>query len=247
MAVRPVVTFCGAVAKRGNDASECEDRFATSGMRFAVADGASESSYSHVWAQMLADAFCAAADADADPDDIGPWLARCRGDWQRWARQITDRNPPWFTHASLQRGSFATFAGVAFAADAPAGEWTAVACGDACLFVVRDDAVLVAFPVAAAGGFDNTPWLVPTSADAATDAWRIASGIAQPGDRFYLATDALGQWFLAQRDEGARPWRTLDGVRTTAALEALTDALRDSGALRNDDVTLVTVSVDPEP
>jgi hypothetical protein len=237
------VTFCGAVPKHGNHAAECEDRFATSDTRFAVADGASEGSYSHIWAQMLADAFCTTS-VNTASDNVGPWLARCRHDWVTRTRQITDANPPWFTRASLQNGAFATFVGVAFSCG-PSAAWNAVACGDACLFVVRDDAILVTFPVAAASGFDNTPPLAATSFDAGTDDWRVTTGIADVGDRFYLASDALGQWFLAQREQGGKPWLTLDHVRTIDALEAFAETSRDSGALRNDDVTLLSVRIDP--
>jgi hypothetical protein len=40
------------------------------------------------------------------------------------------------------------------------------------------------------------------------------SGCPGDGDRLWLMTDALAQWFLQQHEVGQRPWETLDAVLT---------------------------------
>jgi hypothetical protein len=56
-------------------------------------------------------------------------------------------------------------------------------------------------------------------------------------------TDALAQWFLAEAELGRRPWGALAKVTTPEQFAAYIDCLRAGGALRNDDVTLVSVEV----
>jgi len=46
MAIRPVTRFAGTLPKAGNAEAECEDAFCLAGSQLAIADGASEGSYS---------------------------------------------------------------------------------------------------------------------------------------------------------------------------------------------------------
>jgi len=173
------------------------------------------------------------------------WLARCRAEWRRWADAAALGDLPWFARETLRAGAFATFIGVAFSQ----GDWHAVACGDACLFVVRDDRLAAAFPLADGDGFDNTPPLLPTATHVGgpgTNDLRTATGIAEPGDAFYLMSDALAHWFLADHDRGGKPWLALDGVRTPRDFDRFVSASRESHALKNDDVTLMTIVIVPE-
>ena len=61
------------------------------------------------------------------------------------------------------------------------------------------------------------------------------------GDLFFMATDALGQWFLAQHAAGAKPGVALDDLKTEAAFVAFIADLRQERLIRNDDVTLLTI------
>ncbi len=63
------------------------------------------------------------------------------------------------------------------------------------------------------------------------------------GDTFFLATDAMGAWFLRSYEQGTPPWRVLDRFATPDTFAAWVDALRQERALRNDDVTLMRVDV----
>ena len=68
-------------------------------------------------------------------------------------------------------------------------------------------------------------------------------GDLQEKDRLLLMTDALAQWFLVEAEMGRRPWAALAKVTTPEQFTAYIDCLRAGGALRNDDVTLVSVEV----
>jgi hypothetical protein len=243
------MTFAGRIPKRGHRAAECEDRFSASRSRFAVADGASESGYSQVWARILADSFCRPPAFELSAEALDGWLGRCRREWRRWARKRADGEIPWFARETLRAGAFATFVGLAFTADEPDGgapdddaaAWQAVACGDACVFIVRDDRLAGAFPLTECASFDNTPALVPTADAHGGNGLRTAAGRARMGDSFYLVTDALAHWFLADHDRGEKPWVALNGVGTRRDLDRFVAATRAMHAIKNDDVTLLSI------
>jgi hypothetical protein len=119
------------------------------------------------------------------------------------------------------------------------GRWRAWAVGDSCVFHVRRNRLLQAFPRIHSGEFDNAPRLVgsrrcPPHRERALGSWRA-------GDRLLLMTDALAQWFLRRVEAGRRPWRAVERLEGDADFVHWIEKLRDSGALRNDDVTLLAV------
>jgi hypothetical protein len=77
----------------------------------------------------------------------------------------------------------------------------------------------------------------------------LGRGDCRPGDHLFLMTDALAQWFLDGCERGRRPWDDLTGVLAgndpAADFPAWVDARRETGALRNDDVTLLAVGPVP--
>jgi hypothetical protein len=238
-----ILRFSGSVPKDGHRVDECEDRFACTPTRFAVADGASEGAFSAVWASMLADSFCRADLESAESEAVEAWLDGCRAEWQRWAEEMSQRELPWFTREALRTGAHATFVGLAFVQGGAGDGWRAVACGDACAFVVRRDRLALAFPVGAARQFGASPRLLRTGRGARQDFIRIAIGVPRPGDAFYLVTDALARWFLADHERGEKPWTVLDALGTADEFARFVADTRQSGALPNDDVTLMSVVV----
>jgi len=106
--------------------------------------------------------------------------------------------------------------------------------------------VLRAFPLERAEQFNNRPSLLSSVARANAGVWsQVATvdGDLQEKDRLLLMTDALAQWFLVEAEMGRRPWAALAKVTTPEQFTAYIDCLRAGGALRNDDVTLVSVEV----
>jgi hypothetical protein len=147
----------------------------------------------------------------------------------------------------LDDGAFATFLGLTVGSD----HWQAVATGDTCLFVVRDDGLRKAFPVQAASAFGNRPDLIGSRQKGRVRAATIREAPAA-GDRLLMMTDALAEWFLAAHEAGARPWQELAG-RTADDFPAWVADRRAAGTLKNDDVSLVVIDMggsdapDPAP
>lgn len=238
MPLHATVRFAGKTSKLGNAPSECEDDFCAAGPHFAVADGASEGSFSHVWASILVRSFCLSDPAEWRSDQFAAWIQECRAQWSDWERELVKKELPWFTQAKLRQGSFATFLGVSISEVG----WYALGYGDSCLFVVRDDALAEAFPISQSDAFDNTPTLVSTSGEFSQDKLLIRSGELRPGDRLYLTSDALSNWFLADYERGEKPWVALDGIASDRELEIFVSEARESRAIKNDDVTLVSLA-----
>jgi len=242
--------------KRGNDESEYEDAFLPervfrrdlSEFHCAVADGASESAFSGEWARLLARGYCRRGVSLKR-------LQRC------WLRLVTRRPVPWYLEAKIRRGAHAALVGLSIrdgqAAESFGGSWEVTAVGDSCFFHVRADELLTVAPISTSDEFDNRPHLISTDASASfgLDASRltVVSGEWRPRDAFYLATDALAQWALAEHEAGRPPWPLFRGMTHAAdhgrggpgsrSFEEVVEELRENGGLHNDDTTLLRVEV----
>jgi hypothetical protein len=229
--------------KRGHSAEEYEDAFAgdpQSG-RFAIADGASESSFAALWARLLVQQFVQAP--LGQPHPWADWLPPLQ---QQWSVEVNNRPLPWYAEAKVQEGAFATFLGLVLQ---PA-RWQAIAVGDSCLFHLRGEQLLQAFPLMHSEDFGNNPRLVGsrTAPAAAVERQQVQTeGDWQANDWLVLMTDALAQWFLRETESGKQPSQAvlrlvLDNANS-AAFANWVELLRDKEGLRNDDVTLVTVGL----
>jgi len=118
MAIRPVTRFAGTLPKAGNAEAECEDAFCLAGSQLAIADGASEGSYSQVWAGILARAFCDDDAAGWQEPEFSSWIEACQREWSTWERDLAQKDLPWFTRDKLRQGAFAAFIGLALSASA---------------------------------------------------------------------------------------------------------------------------------
>lgn len=136
-----------------------------------------------------------------------------------------------------------------------AGTWRSYAAGDCCLFHLRGDRLLGSFPVEDPEDFGSRPVLL--SSNVARNASALASAASAwgdwaAGDVFYLMSDALACWFLTEHRSGALPWqeaRDLGGGAGGAEAEFgdWISRLRTERGLRNDDVTLLRITLSAGP
>jgi hypothetical protein len=224
--------------------------------RFAVADGATESSFSGLWAQMLVDAY-----VDRDPRTpaaLRRLVERCA---ECWTREISTKPLPWYAQDKARQGAFATLLGLCLREGGKrmpsGGLWTALAVGDSCLFQMRGVELVTCFPVERADELGYRPWLVSSIPERNLPVWEQSVlkqvGTWLPGDIFLLMTDALAHWFLSERESGGQPWRMLRDVTKQARslskgfeewiFENWVGQMRAAGTMHNDDVTLLVVAV----
>jgi len=230
--------FQASTPKRGNSASEYEDAFDgdLKTRRWAVADGAAESSFADAWARALVKGFVRSP--AVPPQQWDDWLPPLQ---RQWAEEVGGRPLPWYAEVKFEQGAFAAFLGLTLGRR----RWRAVAVGDSCLFLVRGGRLQRSFPVTRSDEFSNNPWLVSSRASPEDARVRRAHGRWREGDLLLLMTDALAQWFLKQHEVGKRPWEpVLDLLKGPAPAEEFgpwVEGLRESRELRNDDVTVIAI------
>ena len=125
------------------------------------------------------------------------------------------------------------------------GDWRSAAIGDTCLFHIRDGRLHTTFPLDHSRSFNTSPALLGSCAadpEVIADHVRFAAGTVAEGDDFFVCTDAMAAWFLARVEDGGRPWETLRDLTETGFAEWVSEARR-TGALHNDDVTLVHMDI----
>src|SRR5579859_2655644 len=226
--------------KDGSSRKEYEDAVAwnRSHRRFAVADGASASAFARLWAQLLVRGYVRGQLSGSNLEaDLAPLQAR-------WSEDVEQRDLPWYAAEQARRGAFAALAGMTLDPD---GRWRALAVGDCCIFHLRGDALLSAMPLSQPDAFDNQPLLLGSRA-MANRQLRCAGAIVEaqgewlPGDTFLLMSDALAAMFLrANADLG-----TLSFERTATGFQRWVCELRAKRALRNDDVSLLWLTLPPD-
>jgi len=232
------------IPKAGNTESEYEDAYARrnhgapSPARYAVADGAETSSFAGLWAWLLVNEFVQGF--APSEHEFWEWCERLGA---KWASAVDGRDLPWYAQEKAKRGAFATLLGLTLHRT----YWQALAVGDTCLVLVRGDELVESFPVRKADEIGTHPDLVPSRPvrDRSTlPKVRVTKGKWEKGDRFYLATDALAQWFLAEQERGRKPWSTIESyMNPPDRLGILVQKLRADGVMRNDDVTLLRIKV----
>jgi hypothetical protein len=216
-----------------------------------IADGASEALLAKYWAALVTE-HLAASGPYSSPMLFLQALRRAVGEWDRCRdayvadRIRTGRPIQWFEEPGLMRGSFAT--ALAFDLTGPNQSWRALSVGDSCVFQIRDGELMKAYPLERAEQFDTSPALMPS----VVRDWSVVArnvdmhrGRWEPGDEFFLATDAASAWFLSEFEAGHKPWHDLRELGTDLgrSFESWLDDERSAGRMKNDDVTLLRVEV----
>ncbi|MGI8999477.1 MAG: protein phosphatase 2C domain-containing protein [Candidatus Limnocylindria bacterium] len=228
-----------SLAKAGNRRDENEDAiaFSLARRRFAVSDGATASSFSREWSSAIASWY-------VHGKSDGSIAAGIKPIQHRWAQALEGRDWPWYVAEKALQGAFATLVGLTIRSDRT---WEAVAVGDSCLFQTRDGRT-TSFPLSKAEEFSSRPLLIGSRAEwnDKLDRWtRRASGTIRAGDELILATDAIAALLVARTVEDDEiPAVTLHLHGSSAERRARLSALRRSGALKNDDLSLLHIRVE---
>lgn len=230
------VWVSATIPKRGNRAEENEDALsaAPDGLRFAVADGATEGWESGPWARRLVACFTAGPPA---PTTFDRWLTAAR----EWAPPGADGPVPWYAEEKRAEGSFAALVGLELRHRAGGWAWRAVAVGDSCLLHVRGSNLVVSGPLTKPEQFGVRPQLVPSTEQACPEPEWFA-GRAAPGDVLLLASDAAAAHLF-------RPAALAPFLAAARDPNALYDWCRSVQSANNDDVTVLAITLPntPEP
>src|SRR5262249_35174793 len=132
-------------------------------------------------------------------DAVAAELRRIR---RVWRKAVGQKPLPWYAEEKLRSGAFSSLTGLTLFPPedraARRGSWHAMAIGDSCLVQARGNDLVCSFPFVHSDEFDSRPRLISSLDSDNPDnlAACSISGIWQPGDSFYLMTDALACWCL---------------------------------------------------
>lgn len=232
--------------KDGNFPKEYEDAFSLRGKTAAIADGASDTSYSRKWAKILTQKFTRNPESWLVPEEFKGSLEKAQ---KIWLENIDFSNLFYFVEAKIREGACATLLGIEF--KEAEGEdiltWRAVTVGDSCLFHVRNDKFLVTFPMKQPDQFTHCLPLLCSVKDSpfrkAEPVFFDAEEPCYPGDKVVLCTDALAKYILTEYAAGRDLWRELISIQTYKKWADFIQQNRHGGGLDNDDTTMIVLSI----
>lgn len=233
--------------KSGLSTDEYEDAFAPSEaadtdvneFRCAVSDGATETSFSGLWAKLLCQAY-----VEQNFDLIALQ--------DKWLKSVSGKDLPWYAEEKLESGAFATIVGLDIREDKKGLSWSARALGDSCLFHIRDGKILQALPLKNWQDFDYTPILISTrqaSNKGVLEKQDHEIGSCKMGDTFYLMTDAISKWLLRRTSDMGDAISLLEAIETCEQFEQLVNEQRQARdeqgrpMMPNDDVTWTRINL----
>ena len=164
----------------------------------AVADGATHSWKAGMWARLVAQHGPALLRAGASKE---AHLVKLQGTWKRRTESAANG---WFERQAQMRGAGCTIAalriGDVCAPEVTRGPFRVSSIGDTCVFQVRNDCSWLVSHDGRTPQFTDQPSQVCTtsSAEDICQSEYICFGEWLSGDRFYMLTDKLAEWALAQ-------------------------------------------------
>ncbi len=216
--------------------------------RASVCDGATDSIFSKLWAQLLASAYGAgkwtrSIDADSIKEEQSAWL-----------EFVAKQKLPWYAEEKAELGAFAAMAGLTLHDEQ--NKWSAMAVGDCCIFHIRGSECIRSFPIDNSSAFSNFPLLLSSVAERNSknvfDSNQvILDGNWQSGDQFILMSDTVACWFLSQVESGNADQviTALDSAKSLDQFVSLIDQARTTSGgdgnvlMRDDDVTVTLIRV----
>jgi len=208
-------------------------------IQFAISDGATESSFSKEWSDLLVSGY---KDKSFEKEHLPETIKKIS---ESWHSMTTVHELPWYAQQKAESGAFATFLGLTV--DRENNSFRAIAIGDCTLFQIRNDKLYLSFPISSMEDFHNTPNLISSNEKLQTNFENSAiyhDGIILSEDIILLSTDALAAWILEQCQTGKQVWKSLIKMLDTQdedKIEIWLNKLRKARKIKNDDVTLLIV------
>ncbi len=227
--------------KLGNKPEENEDYllFDSGRMKFAVADGASDSIFSGVWARALVESYVQSNLSLFDDGAFIEQLVRTARD--RWYEEIKWDQLKLFVKNKAINGSFSTFTALEGRDSGDAIEFRVVSVGDSC-FLRNDNGALDSFPLSRPEDFNISPKLIWSgygSPFSKEFKWRKpdfkSMSFTSASVDFVLATDSVSKWIIEYYPES---W---DHIIDGNTLELFSGEI-SMKKMRNDDLTFLHIT-----
>lgn len=252
--------FSGRTHKENESINDCQDYFQANHENncFAIADGASQSFYPSIWAELLVNHFC--QNPNINKGNWEDWLQPIQEKWlveveQRVIKAKNENSPVWVTNQnrfSFREPATSTFIGVQFIGDKVKGSII----GDSCLFIVEGDQLskkyqlIHTYLLKESKDFNDCPGYFASynkDNNFISDNFQISLNQkkSQKDIYFILATDALSEYIFKCTENENNIFETLLSISSTEIFEGLVASARNSDSIKmkNDDVTLLILSI----
>jgi len=229
--------------KKGNAENENEDAFILtypneeSIIRIAVSDGATESSFSKEWAELLV-RYYAIYNFENETffQSLHPSLRN------QWLDKVNTQDLPWYAQEKLEMGAFATILGASISTIS--GECNISAIGDSNIYIYRDEKMILKFPIEKASDFGSSPFLLSSvlERNKRADKFFFSEELYKlhNGDLVVIGTDAIGQWILLQEENNISTYQELLSLYSGKFdFNNWLNEQRIENKIKNDDTTLV--------
>jgi len=220
-----------------------------------IADGATQTSFSGLWARLLIQHAYAQGYPSGDLGTITRDAQGC------WSQEIAKLQLPWHAEEKVKSGSFSTLIWFGLKLSGrptgggrtSGGKWRATGAGDSVVIQMRKGGILNAFPLTKSEEFARDPVLLSSiparnAAILQRPEDHLVDGAWATGDEFLLMTDALAGWFLRESEKGGSPILDLrthfvNRPDSKDSFARWIGGLRLSRSIKNDDTTLIWIGV----
>ena len=216
----------------------------------AMSDGATTSSFSRLWANLLVKE---SSSSNHLKQDFSQTINSARNVWMN---ELSTKDLPWPAEIKVRQGSYATLLwlniwqkkGLFFSPNGTGDRgWAANAVGDTCVFHIVKGRFLESFPLSKTSEFSNTPDLISTNLayQRTRNTNHSISGTWQKGDHFLIASDALAAWIMMKLESNSLGWPTIsENLTSVVRYQSWIRSLRRQSLIKNDDTSLIAISVD---
>jgi serine/threonine protein phosphatase PrpC len=241
-----------SIAKIGNAEIENEDNVLVPSdceiengaiLRFAISDGATESSFSKEWSDILVKGF---RENSFDKATLPTTIESLSRSWYKITSTI---ELPWYAEQKLGNGAFATFLGVTI--NLIDSNLESVSLGDCTLFLIRNNELFKTFPITNLEDFGNTPYLFSTNSQFQTDftsTVKYSREQIESGDMLILASDALALWLFKSAKAGEIPWISLfillSGHNYLTDFSEWAKHKINTHEIKNDDISVILINIE---
>jgi len=248
----PKVIVSKVYPKKNETPKDCNDRIEhnLSNYRFCVADGATRSFYSSIWAALLVKYFCSQKFDNKilfKKKDWKKWLIPIQKKWRKIVKERVAKNNKYFlvNRLNQRESAVSTFAGLEFHNKKGFLSWQAMIIGDTCLFHIKSNQSgtysIERHLLKDASQFDSFPDFFASYEKDNRYEPTFLKGKCHSGDYFVIATDALSQWIMSYLDINKLfPLPTLRKI-SKKTLEELRE--NKDVKLENDDVAIIVIKI----
>jgi hypothetical protein len=230
------------LSKLGNPSKEYEDSlsFDLKKGRFAIADGASGSTFSDIWARSLTETFVnSRIDLFGDTNGIMGQMVSTSRDY--WYDNINWKALPWFLKNKSISGSYSTFLALQIKKVTGRLKFKSISVGDSCMFILEGNKIKNSFPIKVPEEFGNNPKLIwsgqgsPVKKSLKVPEPELLefSGGLEKNETVILATDAAAKWIMEATEYAMNLF-----LNDFQSLDSKIPKLINEGKIKNDDFTV---------